>query len=122
MKTLHAILVVTALLAAMAAVGGAVSVSAEAKTARKEQIVKLTVTPEGFEPAIVKVRAGRPVKLIVTRKTKATCATDIVIHGYGVRKALPLDRPVEVVFTPKKIGTIRYACAMDMIAGRIVVD
>ena len=35
---------------------------------------------------------------------------------------LSLSRPVEVVFTRKQSGAIRYACAMDMIAGRIVVD
>ncbi len=122
MKPFHAILVTAALLAAMAFAASAGSVAGPAKSAPKEQIVKLTVTPEGFEPATVRVLAGRPVKLIVTRKTKKTCATDIVIHGYGIKKALPLGRPVEVVFTPKQSGAIRYACAMDMIAGRIVVD
>jgi len=35
---------------------------------------------------------------------------------------LPLNKPVEVVFTPKQAGKIRFACAMDMVAGEIVVE
>ena len=41
---------------------------------------------------------------------------------FGIQKALPLHQAVEVDFTPQKTGKIRYACAMDMIAGVIVVE
>ena len=44
------------------------------------------------------------------------------MKGMKIRKPLPLGQPVEIVFTPKKAGTLRYACAMDMIAGEIVVE
>jgi len=86
------------------------------------QVVEIAVTGKGFEPAAVKVQAGRPVKLVVTRKTERTCATEIVIKDYGVNQPLPLDKPVEVTFTPKKAGPVRYACAMDMIAGTLNVE
>jgi plastocyanin domain-containing protein len=33
-----------------------------------------------------------------------------------------LHQAVEVDFTPAKTGKVRYACAMDMIAGAIVVE
>lgn len=89
---------------------------------QEAQVIKLSVTSSGFVPAQVKVKAGRPVKLVITRKTDRTCATEVVIKDYRIRKALPLNRAVEIVFTPTKPGTIRYACAMDMIAGSLVVQ
>jgi plastocyanin domain-containing protein len=68
------------------------------------------------------VKAGRPVKLVVTRKTERTCATEIVVKEYGVNQPLPLDKAVEVTFTPTRPGTVRYACGMDMIAGVLTVE
>jgi len=40
----------------------------------------------------------------------------------GISRPLPLGKAVDVRFTPKKTGTLRYACAMDMIAGELVVQ
>jgi plastocyanin domain-containing protein len=86
------------------------------------QVIELAVTSEGFVPSVVKVRAGQPVRLIVTRKTDRTCATDIVIKDFQIKESLPLNHAVEVSFTPTRPGTIRYACTMDMIAGTVVVE
>jgi len=86
------------------------------------QVIEISVTTDGFVPAQVKVKAGQPVKLIVTRKTARTCATEIVIKDFGIKQPLPLNQPVEITFTPTKAGSIRYACAMDMIAGAIMVE
>ena len=86
------------------------------------QVVEIAVTGQGFVPAAAKVKAGRPVKLVVTRRTERTCATEIVIKDYGVNQPLPLNQSVEVTFTPKKAGPVRYACGMDMIAGVLTVD
>jgi plastocyanin domain-containing protein len=85
-------------------------------------VIEMSVTAEGFVPAEVKVKAGQPVKLVVTRKVERTCATDIVIKDFGISKPLPLNQPVEVEFTPSSPGKIRYACAMDMIAGVLIVE
>ncbi len=88
----------------------------------KERRVTLTVTKKGFEPAAVRLKAGQPVKLVVTRRVERTCATEIVIKDLGINKPLPLNKTVEVAFTPKRSGTLRYACAMDMIAGSLIVE
>jgi len=86
------------------------------------QVVELAVTKAGFEPAQVRVEAGRPVKLTVTRRVERTCATEIVMREYGINQSLPLGQPVTVIFTPKRPGNVRYACAMDMIAGELIVE
>jgi plastocyanin domain-containing protein len=118
MKTAISIIIALAV-----AVSGA-SALAKGKEQRKapEQVVTMEVTVEGFVPAQVKVKAGQPVKLVVTRKTDRTCATEIVIKDFGINKPLPLNQPIEITFTPSKAGKLRYACAMDMIAGVIMVE
>lgn len=40
----------------------------------------------------------------------------------AVSKPLPLGVPVSVTFTPSAPGPIRYACAMDMVAGELVAE
>jgi plastocyanin domain-containing protein len=62
------------------------------------------------------------VKLLVTRRTDRTCATEIVIPDAGVNQKLPLNQTVVVELTPAKSGTLKYACAMGHIGGVLVVD
>lgn len=117
MKRLFCIFALTALIA------GSFSTVSNAVTSKpREKKIVVAVTSKGFEPATIKVKAGQPVRLVVTRKVDRTCATDIVVKDYGIKKALPLNQPVEVRFTPKKSGSVRYACAMDMIAGELIVQ
>ncbi len=80
------------------------------------------MTSKGFEPANVKVKAGHPVRLVVTRKTDKTCATEIILDDLGINQPLPLDTPVTVEFTPSESGTLRYACAMDHISGLVTIQ
>jgi plastocyanin domain-containing protein len=85
------------------------------------RVVELTVTGNGFEPSKVKVRKGEKVRLVVTRKTQRTCATEIVIRDAGINTPLPLDKAVAVEFTPTKTGELRYTCGMGMIGGTLFV-
>jgi thiol-disulfide isomerase/thioredoxin/plastocyanin len=82
--------------------------------------VAVTVTEAGFEPREVKVPHGRPVTLVITRKTDKTCAKDVAIEGQV--KDLPLDKAVEIKLMFDKPGTVTYACGMNMIKGTIVVQ
>ena len=84
--------------------------------------IEIAVTQDGFTPAEATIKVGQPVTLVVTRKVDTTCATEIVIKDYGINKPLPKDQAVEVTFTPTKPGKIRYACAMDMIAGELTAQ
>ena len=83
--------------------------------------VEMTVTSDGFVPAKVKANKGEKLRLVLTRKTDRTCATEIVIPGYGINAPLPLDKAVTVELTPKASGEIKYACGMDMVSGVLLV-
>ena len=83
--------------------------------------VDMKVTEDGFVPSKVKVSRGEKVRLVVTRKTNRTCATEIAIPAYGINQKLPLDTPVTVELTPKASGEITYSCGMNMISGVLLV-
>jgi plastocyanin domain-containing protein len=87
------------------------------------RVIPLSVTEKGYEPTPIALRKGAPVKLVVTRKTEQTCATEIVMKDYGINTPLPFNTPVEIAFTPDKTGTLTYGCAMgQMISGTFMVE
>ncbi|MCP3061914.1 cupredoxin domain-containing protein [Myxococcus sp. K38C18041901] len=87
------------------------------------RVVELTVTEKGYEPSPVQLKKDEPVKLVVTRKTDQTCATEVVMDDYGINTALPLGQPVDITFTPKTSGKLVYGCAMGkMISGVFLVE
>jgi hypothetical protein len=92
-----------------------------ALAAGQPRTIEIAVTEKGFEPSHVTVAAGQPLKLVVTRRTDATCAKEIVIPDAHLEARLPLGTPVTLTFTPKNAGTIRYACGMYMITGILEV-
>lgn len=91
------------------------------KREAEAQSAAISVTEKGFEPASVTLQAGAPARLIFTRKTDATCAKEVVFPDFNIKKALPLNQPVTVEFTPKKSGALNYACGMNMLRGQVVV-
>ena len=97
------------------------AVGCSSADAAREQRVKIAVTEKGFVPAVVTVQSGRSVTLLVTRRTARTCATELVLKAHGINEELPLGKTVVIRFTPERPGTLDYACAMDMIKGKIVV-
>jgi hypothetical protein len=85
------------------------------------QSASVTVGETGFEPSRLRLRAGIPARLIFVRSTDKTCAKEIVIPSLHIRRALPLNEPVTVEFTPQK-GEIGFVCGMNMLRGTVVVE
>jgi RND family efflux transporter MFP subunit len=79
------------------------------------------VTPSGFEPDTLTLRAGEPTRISFTRTTDATCAKEVVFPDYGIRRALPLNQAVTVEFVPRKDATAGFVCGMNMLKGTLVV-
>lgn len=100
-----------------------VAVADQARDAKPTRL-EIAVTKKGFEPESVTVPAGKPVTLVFTRKTQATCTKTIVLNtgDKKIERALPLDTAVEIAVTFPKAGKLGYACGMDMNKGIIVVQ
>lgn len=86
------------------------------------QTAKVVVNEQGYEPARVTLRAGRPARLTFVRTTDKTCGTEVVFPSLNIKKALPLNQAVTIEFTPAKTGEIAFACGMNMLKGIVVVD
>jgi plastocyanin domain-containing protein len=114
---------ITLLIAALsaAAFGGAHESAAKATLQGATQTATVEVTDKGFEPSSLKLKAGVPAKVTFVRKTDATCAKEVVIKEYKIERKLPLNEPVTVEFTPRK-GEFTFACGMDMIKGKMIVE
>lgn len=84
--------------------------------------VSVAVTQQGFVPMEIPAKVGQAITLVVTRTTDLTCAKQIEFAGLGVRKDLPLNQAVELTVTPTKAGDLRFACGMDMVGGKLVVQ
>jgi len=100
------------------------NVQAQRRAKRKPpavQRVTVALTEKGYEPTNLKLRRGVPARVTFIRKVSATCGTQIVITDYDIKRALPLNEPVLVEFTPKKSGTFAFTCGMGMLRGSLIV-
>lgn len=101
-----------------------INVQAQRRAKRKlpaVQKVTVALTEKGYEPTSLKLRRGIPAQVTFIRKVSATCGTQIVIADNNIKRALPLNEPVLVEFTPKKTGTFAFTCGMGMLRGSLIV-
>jgi plastocyanin domain-containing protein len=85
------------------------------------QTATVEINDKGFNPSSLKLKAGVPAKVTFVRKTDEGCAKEVVIKEYGINRQLPLNEPVTVEFTPRK-GEFAFACGMDMLKGKLIVE
>lgn len=76
----------------------------------------------GYSPAVVKVRAGRPVRLEFFRDETNSCTEEVVLPDFGIRSFLPAHQTTPVDFTPTRPGDYEFTCGMGMVRGRLVVE
>ncbi len=86
------------------------------------QTVEITVTSEGYAPAVIQLKPGVPARLVFTRTVDSECARQVQIPDFGVEKTeLPLNEPYAIEFTPTEGGPYQFICGMNMMKGTILV-
>ncbi|MGH9960322.1 MAG: cupredoxin domain-containing protein, partial [Pyrinomonadaceae bacterium] len=88
----------------------------------KVQRARIEINTQGYQPATLKLRRGVHARVTFVRTTDATCAKEIVLPDFGIRRALPLNQPVVVSLTPNKKGEFTFACGMNMMRGQLIVQ
>lgn len=91
-----------------------------AQAAPAVQSAKIVVNDKGFEPAEVTFQADTPARLTFVRTAENTCATKVLIESLNIKRELPLNKPVDIEFTPAA-GKTTFTCGMKMFRGAIVV-
>jgi plastocyanin domain-containing protein len=76
----------------------------------------------GYEPATVRVPAGKPVRLVFDRQETSGCSEEVVFPDFGIRKFLPTGQPTAVEITPPAAGRYEFMCGMSMLRGAVVAE
>ncbi len=86
------------------------------------QSVTITLSNRGYQPDNFTLQKGVPARVTFVRTDDNICGAEIVISEYNIKRELPLNQPVVVEFTPAKTGDFKFACGMDMMSGKIIVQ
>lgn len=97
--------------------------TAVAAAASASGIQEANITVEGgYSPSVIRAKKGQPLRLVFDRKEKSPCSEEVVIGDFGVRRFLkPFEKTV-IDLQPAKAGVHEFACGMNMLRGRIVVE
>lgn len=83
--------------------------------------VAVNAGEDGFVPSAVSFPKGAPAKLVFTRTSDATCATEVVFPELGVKKELPKGQPVTVDIPTDKEQKLAFQCGMGMYKSSVVI-
>lgn len=84
--------------------------------------IKITVSNTGFEPSQVAVKKGEAVRLAFYRADSENCGSEVVFSKLNITKKLPVGETVLVEIAPQETGEIAFACGMNMMKGKILVQ
>lgn len=76
----------------------------------------------GYEPAVIKVKRGQPVRLIFDRQETSGCSEEVVFPQFGIKRFLPAFEKTAVEFTPETSGAYEFTCGMSMLRGKLIVE
>ena len=85
-------------------------------------VQEITVTVRGgYDPAVIEVQAGRPVRLVFDRKETSGCSEEVMFPAFRIRRFLPPNQPTAIEFTPERAGEYEFTCGMGMLRGKLLV-
>lgn len=76
----------------------------------------------GYSPDVIVVKKGAPVRLNFYRDETSSCSEQVVFGDFGIAKDLPAFKTTPVEFTPDKAGEFIFACGMNMLRGKLIVQ
>ena len=85
------------------------------------QEIKVTVKG-GYSPDVIVVKKGVPVRLNFYRDETSSCSEKIVFGDFGIARDLPAFKNTTIEFTPDKSGEFTFACGMNMLRGKLIVE
>ena len=104
-------------------VAGRSSAAAAVAEARGAGPLEQTITVDGgYSPALVRVKAGQPVRLVFDRRDRGACSEEVVFPDFGIRRFLPEGERTVIELTPPKAGRYDYTCGMSMLHGALIAE
>jgi plastocyanin domain-containing protein len=76
----------------------------------------------GYSPDVIVVKKDAPVRLNFYRDETSSCSEQVVFGDFGIARDLPAFKTTSVEFTPDKTGEFTFACGMNMLRGKLIVQ
>jgi len=88
------------------------------KATSQGDIQEVTVTVDGgYEPSLIVVQAGQPVRLNFDRRDPSSCLEEVRFPDFRIAQELMLNQVTPIEFTPDKPGRYEFSCGMNMFRG-----
>jgi plastocyanin domain-containing protein len=95
-------------------------VAAETNESGKQK-VKVTVKG-GYSLDVIVVKKDMPGRLNFYRDETSSCSEQLVFGDFRIARDLPAFITTRIEFTPDKTGEFTFACGMNMLRGKLIVQ
>ncbi len=76
----------------------------------------------GYDPDVIVVQAGKPVRFHFTREEEASCSETVVFPDFAKSLKLPPFETATLELLPEKPGEYDFHCQMNMLRGKLIVE
>ena len=76
----------------------------------------------GYSPDTIQATVGIPLRITFDRQESGSCTEKVIISAFRIAADLPANRRTTVVFTPDTPGTYEFACGMNMVHGKLIIN
>jgi Cu+-exporting ATPase len=84
---------------------------------------EVTVTVKGgYSPDLVRVRQGVPLRIVFDRQESGECTSRVVFPDFALNRSLSAYGQTSVELMPDRTGEFGFACGMNMIHGKLIVE
>ena len=85
------------------------------------QVQTITVRG-GYSPSVVEVVQGVRTRLLFDRQETGDCSSRVLFPDFKVNQGLPAYSTTAVEFVPEQVGEFGFACGMNMLRGKLIVQ
>lgn len=76
----------------------------------------------GYSPDTIQATAGIPLRITFDRQESGSCTEKVIIPAFRIAADLPANRRTTIVFTPDAPGAYEFACGMNMVHGKLIIN
>ena len=76
----------------------------------------------GYDPDVIVVKAGKPVRLHFYREEEALCSEMVIFDAFNKSAKLPPFQETVIELTPQEPGEYGFQCQMGMLRGKLIVE
>src|SRR5262252_1305617 len=76
----------------------------------------------GYSPDLIRVKQNVPLRIAFDRQESGECTSRVVFPDFELNRALPANAETAIELMPDRSGEFGFACGMNMVHGRLVVE